>query len=527
MQQASQWQKGGSNAFAIAPARSKTGAAIIANDPHLGLQLPNLWMVIGMDAPSYKAVGMMAPGIPVFAFGRTSSIAWGGTNLHAANSDLYDVSTLPDSAFTWHEETLHRRFATDKIIRYRSSKYGVVISDAPLIPAGNKTLALRWIGHNTSDEITAMLEMARATNWQEFQYATRNFALPAQNFIYADSNGHIGKMTATHLPMRKAGDAPKMFSDTAQYAKSWGTIVGSWALPSQFIPDAGYVVSANDPPPDSNITVGYFFSPPDRAKRISGLLDYYGKLGLAELKAIQMDVYSSSSLLLRDTMLKHIDALDIPVTPLLQQMRAWDGHYTARSKGAVLYQALLSSVAHELYNQAGHADILAALQDSAYFEDLLAERLRRTDAAMLRNVFVAALPKAEKLAGHYTYWGDAHKLEVRHVLSALPWVGEAFHYASLPAPGSRETVYKRAHGLLAASPHAATFGAQSRHISDMGDLDANYFVLMGGQDGWINSANFKDQIPLWGQGEMVQIPMHSNTRAKYFDYTLTIKPKAH
>ena len=91
----SQVSRSGSNSLAIAPSRTSTGAAIIASDPHLGLSLPNTWLIIGLKSPSYHVVGLMVPGLPVFAIGRNPWIAWGGTNMRASASDLIDVSGLP------------------------------------------------------------------------------------------------------------------------------------------------------------------------------------------------------------------------------------------------------------------------------------------------------------------------------------------------------------------------------------------------------------------------------------------------
>ncbi|MEJ1976249.1 MAG: penicillin acylase family protein [Acetobacteraceae bacterium] len=86
--------RGGSNSAAAAARRSTDGARI-ASDPHLSTGLPNLWLLAGLHAPGFNAVGLMLPGLPFVALGRNGHIAWGGTNLHAASSDLVDVSGLP------------------------------------------------------------------------------------------------------------------------------------------------------------------------------------------------------------------------------------------------------------------------------------------------------------------------------------------------------------------------------------------------------------------------------------------------
>ncbi|MEO0348252.1 MAG: penicillin acylase family protein [Pseudomonadota bacterium] len=55
--------------------------------------------------------------------------------------------------------------------------------------------------------------------------------------------------------------------------------------------------------------------------------------------------------------------------------------------------------------------------------------------------------------------------------------------------------------------HNAVYGSQSRHVSDMSDINANYFVLFGGQDGAINSESSLNQVPLWQELKYIQTPL--------------------
>ncbi len=519
-----QFAKLGSNSVVVGPSRSASGAPQIANDPHLGLSLPNLWFVVGLKSPSYHVVGMMAPGLPVFAFGRNEHIAWGGTNLHAANSDLYDVSDLKPSEFEWREEVIKTRFWKDKKVRYRISPYGPVITDSPMIPdTGGRMIALKWVGHGMSDEITAMLRVNRARNWDEFQSAFRNFAVPSQNMLYADTDGNIGRLTATMLPFRLDRAPKDMFADRSQYEQSWGHVVNAGALPSQFIPREGYVVSANDPPPEGTVTVGYFFSPPDRALRLRQLIEQQPRVSLGELERLQRDVHSHSSLLLRDALLERMDRLGVHDGKVVELMRKWDGNYNADSEGALAFQVFISNYARELYRRMRRKDELKAIEKLAYFEDLLMARTEMAKDKVLKKSFLRALEKSGKVLETYHVWGDMHRLEVKHVLAGIPVIGRRYVFDNLPASGSKETVMKRAHGLVGDKPEGAFFGAQSRHLSDLSDPDANYFILLGGEDGWLNSSTFMDQLDLWQQGKYIRIPMRMENVAKAFPHAIALK----
>lgn len=511
----------GSNSVVVGPSRSASGAPLIANDPHLGLNLPNLWMVVGLKSPSYHAVGMMAPGLPVLAFGRNEHIAWGGTNLHGANSDLYDVSDLPDKDFTWHEETLKTRFWLDSTVRYRTTKYGPVITDAPLIPnAGGRTLAMKWIGHGLSDEITAMLRVNRAANWEEFQAAFDNFATPAQNMLYADTEGNIGRLTATMVPLRKNARPDDIFADRALFDKSWGRIINHNGLPSQFIPREGYLVSANDPTPPSSVLVGYFFSPPDRAERLKQIIEHTPLHDVETMMQLQKDVFSSTSLILRDVLLKKMESLGVRDGETVRLMREWDGNYRSDSRGALAYQAFLSGYARALYAALHAQDELDAIERSAYFEDFLVQKTETAKDKTVAGAFRKGLERAEGLLEKYAVWGDVHRLQLKHGLANIPLLSERYVFDNIPTSGSRETVMKRAHGLIGDEPEGAYYGAQSRQVSDLADPNANYFVILGGQDGWINSENFLDQATLWQKGEYMKIPLEMDLVRMSFKHKL-------
>ena len=150
--QAKRWlgglSKSGSNSLAVAGHRTDTGGALMANDPHLGILVPNVWLIAGVHSPSYHAVGLMAPGLPIFAIGRNPYIAWGGTNMRAASSDLYDVSDLPASEIDERSESIGVRWWFDSDVTVRETRWGPIVTDAPLLAGMDlPPLALKWTGH--------------------------------------------------------------------------------------------------------------------------------------------------------------------------------------------------------------------------------------------------------------------------------------------------------------------------------------------------------------------------------------------
>jgi penicillin amidase len=82
---------------------------------------------------------------------------------------------------------------------------------------------------------------------------------------------------------------------------------------------------------------------------------------------------------------------------------------------------------------------------------------------------------------------------------------------------------KSGHGLVT-GPHEVSFGSMARQVSDMADPDANWFTLFGGQDGWLGSAAFADQVPLWRERRGIRMPLRPATVAAEFPRVTVLRP---
>jgi penicillin amidase len=212
----------GSNSVAVAASHSATGGAMIASDPHLSLSLPNLWLVAGMRSPGYHMAGLMVPGLPFVAVGRSLHLAWGGTNMRAASSDLYDVSTLPEAEIQTRETVIRTRFWRRARRQVRRSRFGPIVSDA---------IALRWIGHEATDEVTALLRASRATTPEGFRAAFAGFGVSAQNMLVAGADGRIGQIMAATLPVRSRFPPADPVLDAGDPETHWHGLVDAPDLP--------------------------------------------------------------------------------------------------------------------------------------------------------------------------------------------------------------------------------------------------------------------------------------------------------
>lgn len=507
--------RGGSNSCAVAARRSARGAAMLASDPHLGLALPSFWLICGYRSPGHHAVGLMLAGFPFIALGRNPWLAWGGTSLHAASSELLDVSGME---LTEQEETLRVRGVGERRLRIRVSPLGPVVSDGILLRDA-RPLALRWAGHRPSDEIGAMLAASRARTPEAFRAALRGFVVPGQTMVYAAADGSVGRLTAAHLPRRQPGPPPDL-ALPPDAAGAFDDLADSEELPRQLDPPQGFVVSANERPTAEAVPVGFFFSSGERARRMAALLQAKPRLGEADLCALQQDVDQPAELPLRDLILRAR-----PLARTHTERRAvdaltdWDGRYDQDSAGAVAFEAMLATLAHELRGGAA----LAAYAATWTSRGLVAEDLRAASPEALAAPMRQAVRAAARALRRHGAWGGMHRLRLAHHLAALPVVGRRYVFGDYPGEGGNDTIYKSGHPLTARQ-HFVSYGAGARHVSDLADLDANRFVLLGGQDGWIGSPAFLDQAALWREGGYLTVPLRPESARAAFPYETVLRP---
>jgi penicillin amidase len=233
-----------------------------------------------------------------------------------------------------------------------------------------------------------------------------------------------------------------------------------------------------------------------------------------------------SSVALRDLLLQKLAAggLDAPDEPARQAvvaaMRDWDGHYRVDSKGALAFELFQSAFTAHFYLSSFGDEDWEAYASVGRIKTLLLEDIAKSDPAALRAALASALDAAAHKLPEFSGWGDAHRLRLAHPLAMLPVIGGRYRFGDVAVAGSSDTIMKTAHGAVDGR-HPTRYGSNARHISDLSDQDRNWFVLLGGQDGWINSTTFLDQSKLWFAGAYVSVPLRlESVRARFSHKTV-------
>lgn len=517
--------RSGSNAWAVSGARSASGSPMLATDPHLGISAPNIWIMAGLRTPTTEVVGLMPAGMPVFGLGRNRHLAWGATNLRAHSSDLVDVGGLPESDFETLREELPVRFWFDREIEIPLSPYGPVITEAPMVDdAAGRRLALRWIGHDRSDELTAYLDAAKARDVEAFRQAFESYAVPGLAFVVASAGGDIAIGTGARLPGRTDAAMPDLVLDPPAPGEPdpWDNLYRPTDLPWIVNPEKGYVASANNPTAGAPVPLGLFNTPPDRMAVIESHLDGAQNVDLDFMRRLQRNTHAPSAVVLRDVILETARRVGLR-SEVPSDVTSWNGDYEPDSRGALLFETMVAGLAPAAYEQLDQEAVYEVMSRWAWFRMKLSVDLRRLTDEQARTAIRAGLASMTEAGEAFADWGAMHRLQLRHPFVNAPLIGGRYVFGDVPAGGSNETVMKSAHSP-ATGRHPAFYGSQARLVSDMADADATYVVLLGGNDGWLNAEGFSDQLPLWTEGRYIRLPLEPETVEAEFRTVTLLQP---
>ena len=350
----------GSNNWVVAGDRTASGKPILANDPHLGFAEPSVWIMNGLHCSTvsvtcpWDVVGVTFPGAPGVVLGHNEHIAWGATNVGPDTEDLFLETPDPVDpvghylyqgqpvAYDIRHETIKVAGAPDVQLDVKSTRHGVVLSDVDPRLKGGPILALRWTTTAEADRaLESFFRIDRATNFDEFKAAFDGYGSPSQNFVYADTAGHIGYVLPGLIPMRAGSRSGDRVRDGASGLNEWTGYVPRDQLPWQLDPAGGQIVSANNEAVDGNYPywLGDEWDPGYRAARISKLLGQAGaKLTADDMRSIELDTYVGRA----DTIVPELQSLALhPATAdgqlLWSRIVDWDRHCDVASIGCAAY----------------------------------------------------------------------------------------------------------------------------------------------------------------------------------------------
>lgn len=278
-------QGGGSNNWVVSARRSRTGAAIVASDPHIAFEAVSCWYEAHLCGGSFNVGGMAYAGMPAVMFGRNKHVAWGCTSNICSQRDLYQEKTdsqHPDSFLydgKWEPEgkreeviAIKGDLSVRKTIRF--SRNGPVV-DEVLPPAARHTgpVSLKWLGAYRVGWLTALLGMNRAKSASDFHEAMRPWHVPTFCIVFSDTAGHIGFHAAGSVPIRNLWE--RCYRPGWDPRHQWDGLIPFEGMPQWTDPERGWIATANNrpAPEDFAYPLSGTWSHGLRAERIRQMLE--------------------------------------------------------------------------------------------------------------------------------------------------------------------------------------------------------------------------------------------------------------
>jgi penicillin amidase len=530
----------GSNNWVVSGERTVTGMPILANDPHLGIQMPSIWYEVGLHCERcpYEVVGFSFAGMPGVIIGHNARIAWGVTNVGPDVQDLYIEKVDPDDPDRYQYKgqwlDMEVRYETIRVagrdepvvIKVRSTRHGPIINDIVGGPGrswsyGWQPLALRWTALEPGTLARSVFGINQARNWQEFRIALESWSVPSQNFVYADVDGNIGYQCPGQIPIRAKGDGNLPVPGwTGEY--EWIGTIPFEELPTQFNPAEGYIVTANNAVvgPEYPYHISSDWDPGYRAQRITDMLGSAGLLSVEEMGRIQMDGVSGSAV----EVLPYLLALqpeDDDAKEALAALAGWDGTMRADSQPAAIYAAFWVALMDNLF-----ADELGQ-QPAGNWEQIVVRYLLDDpqnpwwdnqstpgEIEMRDRVLEQALTDGvdwlkDELGGRMRNWrfGQFHTATFENQSlgqSGIAIIERIFNRGPVEPGGSSSTVNNT--GWHTREPAVVHIVPSMRQVIDLSNWDQSVAVHTTGQSGHPYHTHYDDMIPMWRDG--LFHPMH-------------------
>ena len=507
----------GSNNWAVAGTKTKSGNPILANDPHLQMRLPAIWYEIQLKTPLHNTYGVSFPGLPGIVIGFNENAAWGTTNGAQDVQDWYQIKWADDSKKTYlldgKPTPVTERIEEIKIaggaVVFDTVKYtvfGPITSESENSPY--KDMALKWVAHEAGNDFVwgTFWNFNSSKNHDDFIEATNNYGSPNQNFIYADRTGDIGLKLSGSIPIRSGNS--KLIRDGSRSENNWQGFLTEAQMPQVKNPKRGFVSSANQNPVDAAYpfpTQGIYEH--YRGRVLNRKLEQMSDITPKDMQLLQNDNYSILAEELTPLLLKNLDgkALNPIQIGLSEILKKWQYVFDKDEIAPMLFEEwriqfkklvwdeieVLNAVMPTVYPNDWRLIEIMATDPLNEFFDKKSTPKRETIGEITTEAFIAM---TDKLKGNledknYT-WSDYKSTDIMH-MGFLP----GFSRKNIDVGG-----YRKALNAI-----QNTAGPSWRMVVELGDEVKGWGIFPGGQSGHPASEFYDDMISDWADGKYAEL----------------------
>jgi len=505
----------GSNNWAVSGKKTRSGSPILANDPHLGLKLPSIWYEIQLNTPEMNVYGVSLPGSPAIIIGFNENIAWGLTNAASDVMDWFEIEfkDASYSEYLYMGEWVKAEHRIEEIV----VNGGQTVMDTipltrfgPLVKYGEHQLenghpvglAMRWIAHDASDEMSAIHSINLASNSEEFFEALDRFDAPGQNFVFAAADGEIAIRHNGKFPLR-AQDQGKFVRAGRDTTGEWRQFIPTEQLPVISNPWRGFVSSANQNPVGKKYPyyMGWEYDDYERGSRINEQLSDLDQISLEEMQRLQMDNFNKQAEKMLPFLLAQLNDVTPEQEEIINELKKWDYFSDPDSPQAWVYKQWWLHLERaiwdddldlfgEIRERPPRSVTARLLRDNSrlvYYDDINTPEREDRQAIINRAFKTAVNQLMEDLGPYGESWalGQARGTDINHLLSVK----------GLGRPGLRT-----GGGVGIVNATKKTHGPSWRMVVELGDEPRARGVYPGGQSGNPGSAFYDNAINDWVSG---------------------------
>jgi penicillin G amidase len=535
----------GSNNWVISGRLTTDGAPLIANDMHLAVRVPNTWYRASLEWPDpsspsgpLRLIGITLPGTPALVVGSNTHVAWGFTNTYADWSDLIMLEVDPQDPTRYRTPDGWRTFERyDEVITVAGGPAERVTVSwtiwGPVLDPDfrGRPRAMRWVAHDADRlaVVSPALETARTVD--ETFDAVNGLGAPGQNFVVADSQGHIGWTVYGAIP-RRVGFDGRLPQSWADGTRRWNGWLSQPEYPRVRDPASGRIWTANARVVDGEMLavlgVGNY-EVGSRARIIRDRLMAKDRFAPSDLLDIQLETSASFLARWRDLALRTLTPAALSGHGARAQFRelverTWDGHASANSPGYRLTRffreevtdAVIAFVLSECYEADALFDYRTVRRREGPIWKLVTEKpMHLLDPAHAdwNGLLVAAvdrvIARAEADGGLSEPWSRSNVTAYRHPLSsAIPIIGSRLDMPMQPMSGD----------LYTPSMHWGSNAPSERMIVSPGREADGIMHMPTGQSGHPLSPYYANSHDAWVNGKATPFLPGAT------EHTLTLTP---
>ncbi|NMY68742.1 penicillin acylase family protein [Pseudomonas sp. WS 5414] len=523
----------GSNAWAVAGARTKSGRPLLAGDPHIRYSLPSVWYEAQLSAPGFELYGHHQALVPFAFLGHNLDFGWSLTMFQNDDLDLIVEKVNPENPnqVWFHDKWVDLISSEQQIavkgqapvtLTLRQSPHGPIINDMLGTTVGKAPVAMWWGFLETPNPILdGFYQLNRADTLAKVRAASAKVHAPGLNIVWANAKGDIGWWAAALLPKRPTGAKPAFLLDGSTAMADKEGFYPFSANPQEENPARGYIVSANfQPVSPTGMEIPGYYNLADRGQQLDRQLsDKSVKWDLENTQKLQLGTTTAYGPRLLAPLLPVLrEVVGAPEElKLVEQLAKWQGDYPLDSTSATLFNQFLFELANATFHeklgdayfdaliQARVVDAalprLAADPDSPWWDNRTTPQ-RESRADTVKVAWRASIDHLKRTLGANPAqwrWGNAHTLTHGHPLGMQKPLDRVFNVGPLDAPGSHE-VPNNLTAKIGPAPWSVVYGPSTRRIIDFADPAHSLTINPVGQSGVLFDKHYDDQAEAYIEG---------------------------